>query len=40
MKKTLSFSNKPKGGKMMKNTRKIMYEKYEMNEILYEMNNI
>ena len=40
MKKTLSFSNKPEGGKMMENTRKIMYEKYEMNEDLFGVNNI
>ena len=40
MKKTLSFSNKPKGGIMMENTRKKMDEKYEMNEILYGVNNI
>ena len=40
MKKTLSFSNKPKGGMKMESTRNKMNEKYEMNENLFGVNNI
>jgi len=40
VKKTLSFSNKPKGGMIMENTIKKMNEKYEMNEDLFGVNNI
>jgi len=40
VKKTLSFSNKPKGGEIMKNTKNKMDEKYEMNAIFYGVNSI